>query len=83
MRSACRNLCCTAIGQVTALKKISDFTEYSEEEHVAVKETIAMLSDTIFRIFQETVKNEPNSDFFEIKLEAPHVIDLETLQKTF
>ena len=58
MRSSARNLCCTALGQATALSKVSDFKDYTAEEHIAVKATVALLRNTIMEMMQAIQKME-------------------------
>jgi len=51
-RSSARNLCCTALGQATAIAKVSDFKNYTVEEHTAMKETAVMLRGTIMEMMK-------------------------------
>ena len=52
MRGSARNLCCTAIGQATALCKVSEFKDYTAEEHIAVRETVSMLRSTLLEMMR-------------------------------
>lgn len=55
-RSSLRNLCCTALGQVSIIAKVSPFNEYTEEEHEALIKTAKMAQATIMNMLVE-IKN--------------------------